>query len=94
MGRKLIFFVSETLSEIWHFNCLYLSMETLVIKVPEKKSDLVKALLKELGVKIAAETNSKTHIPNELTIKTIKDARNGIDLGEPIKDVKAFMKSL
>lgn len=72
-------------------------METLVINVPEKKSALVKKLLKELGVTIdkkSAIKNSKPHIPNALTAKTIEDAHNGIGLGGPITDLKAFMDSL
>ena len=34
-------------------------METLIIKVPEKKSTLVKLLLKELGVTIQNKTNAR-----------------------------------
>jgi len=34
-------------------------METLIINVPEKKSTLVKLLLKELGVKIQSNSNAK-----------------------------------
>ena len=70
-------------------------METLVIKVPQKKSELVKALLKELGVKIeASRVREQARIPNELTRQAIKDARNRVGLSDPILDVKAFMKSL
>jgi hypothetical protein len=65
-------------------------METLLINIPEKKSALVKQLLKELGVTITKATD----VPNPLTAKTIEDAHKGIGLSEPIKDVKAFMKSL
>lgn len=74
-------------------------METLVINIPDKKSALVKMLLKELGVTIASETSkdrkeTNAKIPNFLTKKTIENAHNGIGLGKPFKDVDAFVKSL
>jgi hypothetical protein len=68
-------------------------METFIIKVPEKKSKLVKQLLKELGVTVDAR-DKKSKIPNALTAKTIEDAHNGIGLGKPIKDINIFVKSL
>jgi len=69
-------------------------METLVIKVPEKKSALVKQLLKELGVTFEQTAPKTADIPNAITQKTIEDARKGVGLGKPIADIKAFMKSL
>lgn len=69
-------------------------METLIIDIPENKSSLVKSLLKELGVTIHRKTAKKVRIPNELTRKTIEDARKGIGVGEPIKDIKSFLGSL
>ncbi|HVW16535.1 MAG TPA: hypothetical protein VHB54_22075 [Mucilaginibacter sp.] len=73
-------------------------METLVIKVPEKKSAFVKQLLKELGVTIDTKASTKsrktTHAPNPLTAKTIEDAHKGIGLDKPIEDINTFMKSL
>ncbi len=72
-------------------------METLVINIPEKKSALVKQLLKELGVKISDPSQSvdtTVQHPNKKTIKTIEDARKGLGLNEPIKDVHSFIKSL
>jgi hypothetical protein len=69
-------------------------METLVIKVPEKKSALVKQLLKELGVTFEEKASKLTNMPNSLTKKTIDDAHKGIGLGEPIVDIKDFIKSL
>lgn len=72
-------------------------METLVINVPEKKSALVKQLLKELGVTIdkkATLNRTKSHVPNALTVKTIEDAHNGIGIEGPITDLRAFMDSL
>lgn len=35
---------------------LYLSMERLTIQIPEKKSKLIKSLLKELGVIVETDT--------------------------------------
>lgn len=68
-------------------------METLIINIPEKKSALVKQLLKELGVTIdSASKKSKT--PNTLTKQTIEDARNGKGLSDPITDVASFVKSI
>ena len=39
--------------------CKFVTMETLLIKVPEQKSSLVKQLLKELGVTIESETKAR-----------------------------------
>ncbi len=70
-------------------------METLIINVPEKKSALVKQLLKELGVKINSQSSEFINsTPNKLTAKTIDDAHKSIGLNEPIKDIKSFIKSL
>jgi translation initiation factor 2 beta subunit (eIF-2beta)/eIF-5 len=69
-------------------------METLIIDIPENKSSLVKSLLKELGVTIHKKSDKKVGIPNEITRKTIEEARNGIGVGEPIKDIKSFLGSL
>jgi len=69
-------------------------METLLIKVPEKKSALVKQLLKELGVTFEKTATEPTNIPNALTKKTIEDAHKGVGLAEPISDISTFIKSL
>jgi hypothetical protein len=72
-------------------------METLVINIPDKKSALVKELLKELGVTIKtyqADDSIVTSTPNGLTIKTIKNARNGVGLNKPIENINDFIKSL
>ena len=75
---------------------LYLCMETLVINIPEDKSVLIKQLLIELGAEIQGENKVKnsTRTPNSITLRTIKDAREGKDLGEPIQDIKSFLSSL
>ncbi|WP_295649659.1 hypothetical protein [uncultured Mucilaginibacter sp.] len=70
-------------------------METLIINIPEKKSALVKQLLKELGVTIdSASKTKKSKTPNTLTKQTIEDARNGKGLSDPITDVASFVKSI
>lgn len=70
-------------------------METLVINIPDKKSALVKQLLKELGVTINTEKKVKSNTtPNSLTIKTIEDAHKGIGLGKPIKNITDYIQSL
>jgi len=70
-------------------------METLIINIPEKKSELVKQLLKELGVKFKGKNSTNSNVvPNSVTQKTIDDAHNGIGVGEPIKDIKSYIESL
>ncbi len=72
-------------------------METLVINIPNKKSVLVKQLLKELGVTInTVETKAakKSKTPNALTIETIENAHKGIGLDKPIKNISNFIDGL
>jgi len=73
-------------------------METLVINIPDKKSTLVKQLLKELGVSITSTTKVKdvkpSNVPNALTVKTIEDAHKGIGLDKAIKNIDDFIGSL
>ena len=70
-------------------------METLIINIPEKKSALVKQLLKELGVTIKkAEISKSSKKPNALTAKTIDNAHKGSGLDKPIENVEDFIKSL
>jgi len=77
------------------YKLLYLNMETLIINIPEKKSELVKQLLKELGVTFKRENSDNSNpVPNSITLKTINDAHNGIGIGEPITDIKTYIDSL
>jgi len=70
-------------------------METLIINIPEKKSELVKELLKELGVTFRKESAGKSaYVPNSVTQRTIDDAHKGIGIGEPIKDITSYINSL
>ena len=69
-------------------------METLVVKVPENQSAIIKAFLNELGVTFREKTSKPAGTPNTLTHKTITDAHKGIGLGEPIGDIDYFIKSL
>lgn len=70
-------------------------METLIINIPEKKSELVKQLLKELGVTFKRENPDNSNpVPNSITLKTINDAHDGIGIGEPITDIKTYIDLL
>jgi hypothetical protein len=73
-------------------------METLVINIPDKKSVLVKQILKELGVTINSTTKindpKKNNTPNTLTIETIENAHRGVGLDKPIKNISDFIKNL
>ncbi len=66
-------------------------METLIINIPPQKKQLVTQLLNELGVIIEPNT---VNTPNALTVKTIKNAHKGKGLGEPIRNIKSFLKTL
>ena len=73
-------------------------METLIIH-PKNNEQLAALIAVAKAMKVSYETESKAHCilnhtPNSLTAKTIKDAHNGKGIGEPITDIKAFMKSL
>ncbi|MBC6111476.1 hypothetical protein ACFOG5_23070 [Pedobacter fastidiosus] len=52
-------------------------METFLISVPEKKTSLVKQLLKELGVVINAELEKS---PNKTTLSSMDKTSKGKDL--------------
>lgn len=65
-------------------NSLYLSMERLMIQIPEKKSKLVKSLLKELGVIIE---NDSFKLAKELN-NMIKPGKKP-SMDEIVKEVRA-----
>ena len=67
-------------------------METLVIEIPDKEVKVVKEILKKFNIKFTKAEVSST--PNELTLNTIKDARDGKNIGDPIKNVREFVTSL
>lgn len=70
-------------------------METLIIKIPEQKSSLVKQLLEELGATFkSGDDTESANILNDITSKTIDDARNGIGIGTNIQNVKPYLASL
>lgn len=72
-------------------------METVIINIPDKKSALVKQLLKELGVTIkehSAKSIDSDTVPNKTTVKTIDNAGKGKGLSEPITDIRGFVNSL
>nr|MBC7611743.1 hypothetical protein [Pseudopedobacter sp.] len=66
-------------------------MTTLTIQIPDAETELVKKVLEKFNVKIVS-TDQKT--PNKLTVKTIEDAKNGIGIDEPIKNIRSFLTSL
>jgi len=59
-------------------------METLTINIPDKKSALVKKLLKELGVTIDTKVK-RIKTPNALTAKTIGDCTYRYRFGQAYK---------
>ncbi|MFT4060638.1 MAG: hypothetical protein QM652_13975 [Legionella sp.] len=73
-------------------------MTTLTIHIPDKKTSLVKQLLKELDVTIEPVVTKKNnhsslpHLPNSETVKAIEDARKGKT--KQITDFKAFFGSI
>jgi hypothetical protein len=65
-------------------------MTTLTIEIPDKKTTLVKQLLKELDVKIVKKAVSKTS--NKITQRAIDDAHHGKT--EKIANLGEFLKSI
>jgi len=68
-------------------------MESILIK-PKDKAELrlITEILQKMN--ISAEILQDIHMPNELTVKTIEDARKGEGLSAPIKNIKDFIGSL
>jgi len=62
-------------------------METLLIRVPEQKSSLVKQLLKELGVAIESQTKARK-LADEIN-RNIKTGPKP-DMDEIVEEIKAF----
>ena len=67
-------------------------METLTIEIPDKEVKVLREILKKFKVKIVKTEETRT--PNALTVKTIKDARNGKGIDKPIENVREFINSL
>jgi antitoxin component of RelBE/YafQ-DinJ toxin-antitoxin module len=72
-------------------------METLIMH-PKNKEQLtaLKAFVKAMKVDFETEQAEckLDHTPNAETIKAIEDARKGKNMLNPIKDIKAFLKSI
>ncbi len=66
-------------------------MATLTIQIADKDRSLFEQLAKRLNAKIIASDEKGVKKPNAVTAKTIKDAHKGVGLGEPIRDIRAFM---
>ena len=65
-------------------------METLIINVPEKKSTLVKLLLKELGVNI--QSNSVTQLAQDINSNIKPGPKPGMD--EIVAEIKNMRDGL
>lgn len=66
-------------------------MKTLEIKVPDEKTPLVTALLKELGVIVKVKTE-KAKTPNKETIAAMKELKQG--KGKRFDSVEALFDSV
>lgn len=70
--------------------CVFLSMQTLEIKVPDNKTRLVKEFLKELGVTVKVKKEDK--VPNADTIAAMDELKAG--KGKKFKNVEELFKSI
>ncbi|WP_419802065.1 hypothetical protein [Mucilaginibacter sp.] len=52
-------------------------MATLILKVEDSKLKMVKDVLKAIGVSVDQKHIKVENIPNDKTVRAIKDARNG-----------------
>ncbi len=66
-------------------------MQTLEIKVPEEKTQLIKALLKELGIEIKVK-KGQTMEPNSETIAAMQELKAG--KGKRFDSVDALFDSV
>ncbi len=66
-------------------------MQTLEIKVPDEKTPLIKALLKELGVVVKVK-KEKVREPNKETIAAMQELKQG--KGKHFKSVEALFNSV
>jgi antitoxin component of RelBE/YafQ-DinJ toxin-antitoxin module len=67
-------------------------MTTLTIQIPDKKADLAKQILKELGATIISKKEKK-HTPNAETVKAINELRSGKS-GKVFDSAKELFASL
>ncbi|SEL93552.1 hypothetical protein [Parapedobacter koreensis] len=66
-------------------------MQTLEIKVPDEKTALIKALLKELGVVVKVK-KEKAKEPNKETIAAMQELKQG--KGKKFDSVEALFNSI
>ncbi len=66
-------------------------MTTLTIEIPDKKADLAKMILKELGATVIV-IKEKERIPNAQTIKAMKELKAG--KGKAFNSSKELFASL
>lgn len=67
-------------------------MATLIVEVDDSKLEMVKGVLKAIGVNVNKKTVKAEKIPNRATVAAIKDARNGNVT--KVKSVDEFFKSI
>ncbi|WP_257666699.1 hypothetical protein [Parapedobacter tibetensis] len=65
-------------------------MQTLEIKVPDDKTPLIKALLKELGITVKVKKENDT--PNKETLAAMKELKEG--KGKKFDDVESLFNSI
>lgn len=65
-------------------------MQTLEIKVPDEKTPLIKALLKELGISVKVKKEPKE--PNKDTIAAMQELKRG--KGKRFDSVDALFNSI
>lgn len=66
-------------------------MTTITIEIEDSETDFLKKVLERMNVKILEETDK---IPNQLTQKTISDAKKRKGLSASFTDVNEFMSSI
>lgn len=64
-------------------------MTPLTIQIPDQDAETVKKVLEKFNVKIVSG-----YEPNALTAKTIEDAKQGLGIDKPIKNIHSFLTSL
>ena len=66
-------------------------MTTLTIQIEDSETDFLKKVLMKMNVTILEEAGK---IPNQLTQKTIINAKKGKNLATSFTDVNEFMRSI
>jgi hypothetical protein len=67
-------------------------MQTLEIKVPDAKTQLVKNFLEEMGIEVKIKAKGRGKIPNADTIAAMEELKVGN--GKKFKSVEELFKSI